>query len=164
LNTNDAYITKVLTKTAYLGLFMNVVAPIAIFIIVMLITNQGILTEGGIDFAGRPSLQIVFYVLLLVSAADLGLVYFLRRRLPAGILIGEGTGIEERFEKGVLKISVLVYVINLSHLFFGILLVFLGAAVEMMMLFVALTLIGYQLFRPRRKFLERMFQKLSNTK
>lgn len=164
MNTNDAYIIKVLAKTTYLGLFMNVVMPIAIFIIVMLITNQGILTEGSIDFAGRPNLQIVFYVLLLASAIDYALVYFLRRRLPAGILIGEGTGTEERFEKSALKISMLVYVINLSHLFFGILLVLLGAAVEIMMLFVALTLIGYQLFRPRKKFLEGMFQKLSNTK
>ena len=56
MNTNDAYIIKVLAKTTYLGLFMNVVMPIAIFIIVMLITNQGILTEGSIDFAGRPNL------------------------------------------------------------------------------------------------------------
>ncbi len=164
MNTNDAYIIRVLTKTTYLGLFMNVVMPIAIFIIVLLITNKTVSTEVGIDFAGRPNLQIVFYVLLLASAIDYALVYFLRRRLPAGILIGEGTGIEERFEKSALKISMFVYVINLSHLMFGILLVILGGTIEVMMLFVALTLIGYQLFRPRKKFLEGMFQKLSNTK
>ena len=46
---------------------------------------------------------------------------------------------------------------------YGLAMLALGSPFEAAILFVALTLVGYQVFRPRRKYLEKLYAKLEES-
>ncbi len=62
------------------------------------------------------------------------------------------------FEKATFTTGIVIFAINASHTAYGILLAVLGASTEIAMLFVALTLVTYQLLRPRQGYLEKVWQ------
>jgi hypothetical protein len=160
LNHTDVKFIKVMAKVTYMGLVMNVLVPIGMFVTVMLLLDKEIQTGDGFSFQGNGDVQILFYALLTIAAIDGIATHIIRKKMPAALLQVQGETAFERFEKAAVRFSLVIFVINLSYTFYGLILVFLGAEVEIMMLFMALSLIGYQLFRPRQKYLSRLMKRV----
>ncbi len=149
-----------MAKVTYMGLVMNVLAPIGMFVGVMLLLDKEIQSGDGFSFQGNGDVQILFYALLTIAAIDGIATYIIRKKMPAALLQVRGESTFERFEKAAIRFSLVIFAINLSYTFYGLILVLLGAEVEIMMLFMALSLIGYQLFRPRQKYLSRLMKRV----
>jgi hypothetical protein len=160
LTRTDLEFTKTLIKITYIGLFLNVILPIGIFAATMVLMNKDFQTGSGFGIHGDANLQIMFYGLLTVSAVDIIATLMIRRRMPEMLLRGKGEMAAARTEKAAINFSVIIFALNLSYTIYGLVLVLMGAEIEVMMLFVALSLIGYQLFRPRQKYLERMLERI----
>lgn len=147
----------------YIGLTVNVGAPVAAFIIVTLALGKDIHSGGGLPFGDTGQLAVLFYAFLAVSLTEFATALILRRQLPRSLARTAGGTPVERFERGALTMAIIIYALNISHTVYGLVLAFLGANAQTAMLFVAFTLIGYQLFRLRRGFLERLYEQLTAT-
>jgi hypothetical protein len=150
----DVDIGKVLTKITYLGLFMNLAAPVALIVAAMLLMEEG----GGLSSAlgDKSTIGMLFFIFLALSLADGIVTYMLRRTLPGRLIVAAGHSLDEQFEKAAVRISVIIFSLNLSHCIYGVVLAVLGAQSRVVMLFAALSLISYELFRPRESYLERI--------
>lgn len=157
MNHDEVRIGTILARVTYLGLFMNVVAPVALLVIIILVTNNDMQSGGGISLRENQSVRVLFLVLLFVSLGDFIAAYLIRRLVPPGFFDAGSQPPARRFEKGVMKLSVVIFSLNTGHAIYGIVLAFLGAEIEVMMLFVAFSLISYQLLRPRQEYLENLY-------
>jgi hypothetical protein len=150
----DVDMGKVLTKITYLGLLMNLAAPVALIVAAMLLMEEG----GGLSSAlgDKSTIGLLFFVFLALSIADGIVTYMIRRILPGRLAVAAGHSLDEQFEKAAVRISVIIFSLNLSHCIYGVVLAVLGAQSRVVMLFAALSLISYELFRPRESYLERI--------
>lgn len=152
----------VLTKTTFAGLVANVIVPTTLLVVMALVRGDLTGSEGvpWSESAAGGEQRLLFFVLLAVAVIDLGVAGFLRHRTPKSMLGFAGMPPAERFEKVATNLSWTIFSVNLSCTIYGLVLVLLGLRIEVMMLFAALTLIGYQLFRPRQKSLEALWDRL----
>ena len=157
MRISDDELTRILTKTAFLGLMMNILVPATLFAILVIFRGGGI-SEGSLLPTDRPELTIVFYACLAVSAAGVSITYLLRRAMPASIV--KGKNLAREFESRVLAFSIITFALNESYAVVGMVLSLLGMSREVFLLFISLTMITYQVFRPRRAFLEQLRDKL----
>ncbi len=150
--------TKVMIKVTYIGLLMNVIAPISIFAAVVFLLGKNLDSGTGMNLSGDSTVQIMFYALLVITAFGIIVTFLIRKNLPEKALRARGANAFERFENAAVKFSIIIFAFNLSYAIYGLVLILIGAELQVMMLFMAFSLITYQIFRPRQKFLER-FQK-----
>jgi hypothetical protein len=145
---------RALMRATNLGMLMNLGAPALLFVLAVVFLS-GTAPRNAME-PGMFNLLLV--ILVIVSAADLAVALFLKRRLLSGGNIfrktasSEETATEIRF----LQAATVIYGINLSPTIYGFVLIFLGASIENFLLFVAFTLIGFQLARPRRRDVDRL--------
>ena len=157
----DVNFTKTLFRITYLGLFLNVLMPIGIFIAAVYLLDKNIQGGAGLVVPDNGTLQIFFYAFLAISAVDVAITYFIRNKYPDRFLMHRGHSLQEKFDQAAMRVSVIIFSFNLSYAVYGMVLLLLGAEIEVMMLFLAFSLITYQLFRPRQKYLEKLLSKLS---
>lgn len=161
MTDNDALIARVLTKVTYIGLAMNVLFPVTILAAIIIIFSAGVSESGGLHLQGKPTVAILFYIFIAVAVLDFAVAYFIRNRAPAALLDSSSQSVEERFEHSAMKLSLIIFSLNTSYVLYGAVLLLLGGAVEVLMLFAALSMIGFQLLRPRRQYLEELIRKIS---
>lgn len=161
MNENGALIARVLTKATYIGLVMNVLFPVIVLVMAVLVFSAEITNTGGLHLQNKPTVEMLFYVFAAVTVLDFAVAYFIRNRMPAMLIDSSAGSVDERFERSALKISLIIFTLNMSYVLYGIVLMLLGASIEVLMLFAALSMIGFQLLRPRRDYLETMLKKLS---
>jgi hypothetical protein len=153
---------KAIIKSTYMGLFMNVLGPVVIFIIAAFVKGQGFQSAENAPSFPNQNIQFLFYALLFISITDLVAAYFIRKSLSSRPRPPD-TSHGEFFKRQMLTISVVVYGLNSMHAIYGLVLFVLGAAIEIMMLFVALTFVSYQIFKPRKNFADYLCEKMEDT-
>ena len=121
--------------------------------------GKDIQSGSGIIIPDESSLEAIFYGLLIVSVFDVIITQVIRKAMMDKFLRSRSGTASEKFEKAAFSLSVVIYSLNLSYTIYGLVLVLLGAEMEIMMLFMAFSLIAYQLFRPRQKYLERLLSR-----
>ncbi|MFH1700401.1 MAG: hypothetical protein ABIE07_07415 [Candidatus Zixiibacteriota bacterium] len=150
---------KAIIKSYYLGLFMNVLGPVVIFFIAAYLKDQSFQTAANVPFFPNLQIHILFYALLFISITDFVAAYFIRKSLssrPCPSVIDAS----EFFNRQMVTISVIVYSLNAMHTLYGLVLYVLGGAIEIMMLFVALTFVSYQILKPRKDFVDNLCRKI----
>jgi hypothetical protein len=160
MNENGALIGRVLTKATYIGLVMNVLFPVIVLVVAVLVFSAEITNTGGLHLQNKPTVEMLFYVFIAVTVLDFAVAYFIRNHIPAVLIDSSAGSVNERFERSALKISLIIFTLNMSFVLYGIVLMLLGASIEVLMLFAALSMIGYQFLRPRRDYLEMMLNKI----
>jgi hypothetical protein len=152
----DIEFGKVLTKVTFLGLVMNVMIPIGIFGAAVFFTGYDMHSGRGLKIPEEDILRLLFFALLIVSAIDFGVTYFIRKKLTEKLFRSDKGKPGRTFEQAVFTLSIIIFSLNLSYSIYGLVLILMGGDLEVMMLFTALSLVAYQLFRPRQKYLERL--------
>lgn len=157
---DEAVMIRVLARTTFLGLAMNILAPIIYIVLAVFLSGQSAAIGGGLNLPNNGYLQTIFYIFLVISVIGLLVTWYLKRNFPWGVITaGRGTA-EERFEKGAQKIAIIIFAFNDIYAVMGVVLMLMGAGFEVMMIFVAMNFVGYQLFRPRRAFLETVWERI----
>lgn len=160
MNKPDINIFGIVTKTSVRGLLFNILIPGGLLVIMMLIGDKNVMDESGAASIGETLLQLPVFLMLFLSAVGFGVVYYIRRILPESLLVREGISVADKLEGSIQKISMIIFGINLLHSLFGLILVTIGNDLRVMTFFVALSFIGYQLFRPRQDFVEKVLEKI----
>lgn len=156
-------IARVLGRLTLIGLIFNVLVPIGIIGVLLFARSTEIDSSSGFTFGDSPQTQILFFALLAVSVIDILVAALVRYHLPEKVMKQSALSRPEAFEKAAVTTGIVIFAINASHTAYGIILGFLGASTEITMLFVALTLLTYQLFRPRLGYLEKIWAKGNTT-
>jgi len=92
-------------------------------------------------------------ILFLVGLMDLAMVQFLKRKLLSDISLSPSDN--EQNLQVLMPVTLVITALCSAISIYGVVAVFLGSSLEVLLLFVAVSLIGYQLFRIRAKDLER---------
>ncbi|MCP4570639.1 MAG: hypothetical protein GY841_23900 [FCB group bacterium] len=157
---DEGVMIRVLARTTFLGLAMNILAPIIYIVLAVFLSGESAALGGGLKLPNQGYLQTLFYVFLAIAVVGLLATWYLKRNLPWGVITAGGRTTEERFESGAQKIAIIIFAINDIYAVMGVVLMLMGAGFEVMMIFVALNFVGYQLFRPRRTFLENVWERI----
>lgn len=147
---------QALGRTMNLGMLMNLGIPAVLFVLAVVFLSVG--TSKAAFQAS--SFSLIFIILIAVSVGDIGVAFFLKRRLlsPQNIFKEASSATEITTEVRFLQAAMVIYAINLSPTIYGFVLIFLGGKIENFLLFVAFTLIGFQLARPRPADVEKLNQ------
>jgi hypothetical protein len=147
---------QALGRTMNLGMLMNVGIPAVLFVLAVVFLSLGVWKAA----LQASSFNLVFVILIAVSVGDIGVALFLKRRLlsPQNIFKEASSATEITTEVRFVQAAVVIYAINLSPTVYGFVLIFLGGKIENFLLFVAFTLIGFQLARPRPADVEKLNQ------
>gem|GEM_PF-721466 len=150
-----------LARTTTLGMLMNLGIPAVLFALAVIFLSPGV-SKTALE---PSSFNLIFIILIAVSVADIGVGLFLKRRLlcPQNIFKKASSATEIATEIRFIQAAIVIHAINLSPTIYGFVLIFLGGKIENFLLFVAFTLIGFQLSRPRPGDMERLVRYHSRT-
>lgn len=139
------------TRLAYLGLAVDVLIPTIFFALGLFLRSSGqVLNKDKPPLLPAAKLQLLWIVLLIVSVADIALGLIIRWRMLKPVRAAQkaqkmGLRIEQTIQRG----AIAIYVICLAPALYGLLFYLLGGTVEQFVTFIAITLVAYQLLRPR---------------
>ena len=159
MSSIDPVILRVLAKTSLYGLILNVLIPISGAVGLAVLTEYEAPSSGGFLFDFSPLSDWTLIPMAIFVLAGVLVIIRIRRVPPIFAQELSHRDPDDRFAQTASRLSIIIFSINLSFSLPGLALFFIGASFEASMLFFALTLVGYQIFRPRLKFLENLRQK-----
>ena len=131
------------TKIIYLGLLLNVFVPALFLITGIFLRNQGIMT------APAESLRIFLVVLLIVSGGEVAAIFVLKKKFLFGQGMIKSNLSSQSPEQAAFKSSLIIFALDLSPTIYGLVYYLLGGTIEWFVIFIAITLLSFQLFKPK---------------
>jgi hypothetical protein len=137
---------EILSKLSSISLYIVLGCDIAI-----LITGYLIAQSGGIIPARN---NLIRNILFIVAVSELAVMQIVKRSMLSKIgPLAEG----QSFDHGrLMPVSIVIAAMCSAISIYGLVAVILGNELEVLLLFIAISLIGYQLFRIRSRDLERL--------
>jgi hypothetical protein len=127
---------------------------IALYILVgfnMMIIAAGYLMVQNFAMESVPS-TLLRNIIFLLAVAEFAAIFFVRRALLKNPMITnqkDNTLFEMRPYPDLLRITIVIVALCSTISVYGLILLILGERFEILLLFVALSLVGYQFFRLR---------------
>lgn len=143
-STQDDY--EILSKLSSISLYIVLGCDIAV-----LITGYLIAQSGGIMPARN---NLIRNILFIVAISELAAMQIVKRSMLSKIgALAEDQSFDYR---QLVPISIVIAAMCSAISIYGLVAVILGSELEVLLLFIAISLIGYQLFRIRARDLERL--------
>ncbi len=134
---------------------MNLVIPLALLGLGYLLRHSAFLEPKELD------IQLVLVILFVVSLVDLGAIYFLKKRLLLNFLLSSNRPslrARPEPEKAGLNFALLIYALALAPSLYGLVYFLLGGSLNWFILFVAVTMSGFLIFKPKEEELKEFFK------
>ncbi len=144
LSPQDDY--EILSKLSSISLYIVIGCDIAV-----LITGYLIAQSGGIMQARN---NLIRNILFIVAVSELAVMQIVKRSMLSKIKPpAEGRAFDHR---QLMPVTIVITAICSAISVHGLVAVILGSELEVLLLFVAISLIGYQFFRIRMRDLEKL--------
>ena len=142
-------VTKVTIKLTYFGLIFGIVSP-GVFLLV------GYMMEGSErqTFSDPDRQQLFFWIFLSMSVSVAFAAFFLKKILFTKPLINSQTTFASDFAEAMHMRSLILYALIESIAVFGLTYFFMGGDLDGLMLFCLITVVVFQIIRPRPGFVE----------
>ncbi len=141
-------------KVLYTGLLIDVGGAVALYLIGLYLESQ-----GYIQVAEPGSIDILGYVLLGVSAIELLVIIFLKKKWLTSSSLGQTAVRSFKILKGrIMTLYLILFFVALSPAIYGFLFFLLSGLQDMFTLMACLTLLGYLMVRPRPEFIEKLVE------
>ncbi len=131
------------TKLLYLGLALDFLVPVVLFSSGLLLRTQGV---GARSIRG---LDILLWILLAVSAGEVPVIYLIKKKVLFVSNMPKHREEEILPEHTLLRSALILFSSCLSPAIFGFIYFLLGGTVEKFVLFIAITLFCFLLFKPK---------------
>ncbi len=147
---------KTHTRILQLGILIDIFLPAVIFFLAIYLRDRFISIKSLMD------LNMIFYFLLALSAVETLTIFILKTRIWKPY-------IKRKFqknprlsiEKGLFGFGTIIYVLCFSPTIYGLIYYLLGGTWEHFALFVAITFLFFQLFKPKMEELEKLTNELN---
>jgi hypothetical protein len=162
--------TELLEKThirlLHLGILTDIFAPIIIFLIAVFSRDR------LIQVRNIENLELLFYVFLILSLGEIGAIFIFRKKIWQSSTqnkVGQGLSLAQnksvsnpQFFTGqkILGFGMVIYALCLAPTLYGLVYYLLGGTWERFSLFVAVTFLLFQLFKPKQEELEKLISEL----
>jgi hypothetical protein len=130
---------------------MNIFLPVVIFFLAIYLRDRFVSIKSPMD------LNMIFYFLLALSAVETLTIFILKTRTWKPYIkrkLQENPRLS--IEKGPFGFGTIIYVLCFSPTIYGLVYYILGGTWEHFALFVAITFLLFQLFKPKMEELEKL--------
>jgi len=163
-------IEKIYLRILHLGILLDIFAPLVVFFSALL------LRERLIPIKSIKELNLLFYVLLIISLLEIAAIFifrkylwepFVRRKLGhpplADSLAQNKSGPDPQLsiEQNLISFGIVIYALCFSPSLYGLIYYLLGGTWEHFAIFVAITFLSFQLFKPKQEELEKLTRDLN---
>jgi cbb3-type cytochrome oxidase subunit 1 len=128
-----------------LGLLMNVFAPVAIIFI------GALLKAKGVGISGNTDLTVFFWVLLAVAVSEIPAIYLVKKILLNVRRIDQAGCSPAALGRALMQWGLITFSLALAPSFYGLVYYFLGGNLERFVLFAAITLFCFLVFKPKEE-------------
>jgi hypothetical protein len=144
------------TKLLNLGLLLDVFIPAILFSLALFLRSQ------GVGVKPVEGLDILLWVLLAVSAGEILTIYLMKKKFlfPRNVLMSEKENIS--LERIFFRSGLILFSLSLSPAIYGFVYFLLGGMKERFMIFLAITLLCFLLFKPKLEEMKSMKEGLSD--
>lgn len=158
-------VEQIHTKLLNLGLVMNVLIPIALLALGAFLKKRGVGTNAG------DSLKILFLALMIAGLTEIPVICIVKKSFLSAQT--QRTSPKEIYreiaaEQFLFRWGILIFSLSLSPSIYGLVYYFLGGTFERFVLFVAITLFCFLVFKPKleeiRSFVDNRLRFSENTK
>ena len=141
--TKNLDLDKLHTNLLYLGLVLNFLAPAVLLSLGLFLRSQGIGVEPieGLDF--------LLWILLAVSGGEVLAIYFLKKRILFAQNMPKVKDQGASAQRVLVRSALILFSLCLSPAIYGLVYFLLGGTVERFVLFIAITLLCFVLFKPK---------------
>ena len=141
--TKDLNLERLHTNVLYLGLVLNFIAPGILLSLGLFLRNQGV---GARSIEG---LDVLLWVLLAVSAGEVLAIYLLKKKILFAQNIPKVKDQGASAQRVLVRSALILFSLSLSPAIYGLVYFLLGGTVERFVLFIAITLLCFVLFKPK---------------
>ncbi|HVP36984.1 MAG TPA: hypothetical protein VMT04_08315 [Terriglobales bacterium] len=151
-----------------LGLLIDIFLPLAGFFLTVYLRDKLIQVQP------LKNLELFFYILLAVSLSEVGAIFILKKRFSSN-LVQKSTGqcfslakenpnasIQQFAERNLLSFAIIIFTFCFSPTIYGFIYYLFGGTWERFALFVAITFLFFQLFKPKMEELEKLSTRLDS--
>ena len=158
-----ADIDQVHSRLLHLGLVMDVLIPMILLSVGAFLKSRGVGANVG------DSLKILFFALLIAGASDIPVVYIIKKSFLSART--QKTYSKEKYgemevEPVLFRWGILIFSLSLSPTIYGLVYYFLGGTLERFVLFAAITLFCFLVFKPKqgeiRSFMDNRLKPIEN--
>ena len=157
---------KIYLRILYLGILMDIFAPIVVFFFAIL------LRERLIHLKSIKELNLLFYVLLIISLLEIAAIFIFRKRFWEPFIqskAGQGLTLAQNksglnpqcsIDQNLISFGMVIYALCFSPALYGLVYYILGGTWEHFAIFIAITFLSFQLFKPKPEELEKLTRDL----
>ncbi|MCJ7459818.1 MAG: hypothetical protein MUP17_12640 [candidate division Zixibacteria bacterium] len=165
-HSGNESLEKMHTKILQLGMVMDIFLPLVIFFLAVYLRDRLIQVQTV------KNLDLFFYVLLAVSLSEVVAIFIIKRQFSARFMqknVGQGfspaqegpdVNTRQPFDRNLLSFGTVIFALCFSPTIYGLVYYLLGGTWEHFALFVAITFIFFQLFKPKMEELEKLTRDL----
>ncbi len=158
---------KTYIKIFHLGILIDIFAPIVIFFFAIL------LRERLINIKSIKELNLLFYVLLIISLFEIAAIFifrkrfwepFLQRKIRQGLSPAQnksGSNPKISIEQNLISSGIVIFALSFSPSLYGLVYYLFGGTWEHFSIFIAITFLSFQLFKPKQEELEKLTRDLN---
>lgn len=155
-------IDRVHSRLLNLGLVLNVLVP------GILLCVGAFLKSKGVCLSSVSNLKILFLVLMIAGVGEIPLIYIMRRSFLSGRKAFQKSRGHATAEQSLLQWGVIIFSLALAPTIYGLVYYLLGGTLERFVLFVAITLFFFLVFKPKLEeidsFVKKQADKTDNQK
>ena len=138
-------IEKMHSRLLNLGLLLNVFAPVVLIFVGVLLKAR------GISIGAVRDLGVFFWVLIAVALSEVPAIYFVKRTfLSRGRSFKKGRE-HSTAEQTLLQMGIIIFSLSLAPTVYGLVYYLLGGTLERFVLFAAITLFCFAVFKPKQE-------------
>ena len=127
----------------YLGLVLNLALPLGFLVVGLL------LRKNGAGANPTPNLKLFFWVLIFISVSGLLAIFIFKKSFFAKFSKKSMGAISQiPVQKSILTFSIVIFALCLAPSIYGFIYFLLGGKVEEFLVFIAVTFLGFRIFRP----------------
>jgi hypothetical protein len=155
--SSPADVERIHSRLLNLGLLLNVFAPaVLVFVGVLLKTR-------GVGVGAVKDLGLFFWVLIAVALSEIPAIYIAKRTLLSrGKSFARG-GEDSTVEQTHLQMGIIIFSLSLAPTIYGLVYYFLGGSLERMVLFAAITLFCFLVFKPKEEEISSFVKRQTDT-
>lgn len=140
---NHVDIDQLHSRLLNLGLMLNVLVP------GMLLALGAFIKSKGIGLNIGSNLRFIFWGLIIVAMGDIPIIYLLKRSSLFSRKVFHENHPQVQAEQLLFRWGILTFSLSLAPSIYGLVYYLIGGTFERFVLFVAITLLCFMLFKPK---------------
>ena len=147
-------IDKIHLKATYWGIVLDLLAPAILVAVGLFLNSKDTL------FSPISNLQLLLIILLVVSIGEIIVIYVFKKNLLKSVLSSGTLSGEIDPERIFVRYSIIIFSMALAPSIYGFVYLLLGGTMEWFLIFVAITLLCFILFKPKTEEIKKLFNQL----